>query len=99
MLLRAAIGGGGAERRWRGRLYRFGMLAAAVRLGVDRVEPRQRVRAPGAAQPAGRRPERSAPDVSRDSRTLHTNRFDAVSDGRLAVLANLGANRRDGDAV
>ena len=96
---RAAVGGGGAERRVGERVHGFGMLAAAVRLGGGRVEPGQRVRASGAAQSAGRRPERAAAELRGDAHELHPDGLDAVSDGGLAVSADLGGIRRDGDAV
>lgn len=90
VLFLSPVGDRGTERRHGHRIHGIGNLAAAIRLGGDRVEPRQRLRTSGVPVFARRRFERASPHVRGNTDELHSNGFGFVSDGRLAVTADLG---------
>src|ERR1035438_4293736 len=90
MLFSATIGRGRVESDECDVLYCIGLLERTVRLGSGGVEPRQCVRTPGTAEPAGRRLERSATQLSGNPHELHSDGFHSLPHGGMAVSANLG---------
>src|ERR1035438_2753143 len=74
------------------------MLAAAIRLGGDRVESGQCVRTPGAAQSAGWRLERNHVELPGNADKLHSAGLHAIRDGGLAISAGVVRDKR-GDAI
>ena len=91
-----AVGDCGAERHVGERVHGIGDVAAAVRLGGDRVESRQRVRTSGVTESAGRGFERNHADLSRNADQLHRDGFGFVPHGRAGRSCECGLRTQPG---
>ena len=99
VLLLSAVGDRGAERDVGERIHGVGNLAAAVRLGGDRVESRQRLRTSGVSEFAGWRFERAGADLRGDADELHSAGFGLCSRRSIGRSCGSGRRRQAGETI